>query len=35
MENNPNSHAAFQADITGRFGILPNFFRSTLTGESP
>ena len=29
MENNPNSHAAaFEADVTRRFGILPNFFRS-------
>jgi signal transduction histidine kinase len=28
MENNSNSHAAFEADVTGRFGILPNFFRS-------
>ncbi|HMH87648.1 MAG TPA: hybrid sensor histidine kinase/response regulator [Steroidobacteraceae bacterium] len=29
MENNLNSSAAFQADVTARFGILPNFFRST------
>ena len=28
MENNLNSHAAFEADVTRRFGILPNFFRS-------
>ena len=28
MVNNPNSHAAFEADVTRRFGILPNFFRS-------
>jgi signal transduction histidine kinase len=28
MVNNPNSHAAFEADVAGRFGILPNFFRS-------
>jgi signal transduction histidine kinase len=28
MEYNLNSDAAFQADVAGRFGILPNFFRS-------
>jgi signal transduction histidine kinase len=28
MVDNPNSHAAFEADVTRRFGILPNFFRS-------
>jgi signal transduction histidine kinase len=28
MENNPNSSAEFEADVAGRFGILPNFFRS-------
>jgi signal transduction histidine kinase len=28
MENKLNSHAAFEADVTRRFGILPNFFRS-------
>src|SRR3982075_1812527 len=28
MENNSNSSAAFEADVAGRFGILPNFFRS-------
>jgi signal transduction histidine kinase len=28
MENNLNSHAAFEAVVTRRFGILPNFFRS-------
>ena len=28
MENNPDSGATFEADVVGRFGILPNFFRS-------
>jgi signal transduction histidine kinase len=28
MENDLISNAAFEADVTGRFGILPNFFRS-------
>jgi signal transduction histidine kinase len=28
MEDNLNSNAAFEANVTGRFGILPNFFRS-------
>src|SRR5882757_3449864 len=28
MESNPNSHAAFEAGVARRFGILPNFFRS-------
>jgi signal transduction histidine kinase/CheY-like chemotaxis protein len=28
MENDLNSNAALQADVTSRFGILPNFFRS-------
>ena len=28
MKGNPNSSTAFEADITHRFGILPNFFRS-------
>jgi signal transduction histidine kinase len=28
MENNLTSHAAFEADVARRFGILPNFFRS-------
>ena len=28
MENHLNPHAAFEADVTRRFGILPNFFRS-------
>jgi hypothetical protein len=28
MENNLDSHAAFEADVTRRFGIFPNFFRS-------
>jgi signal transduction histidine kinase len=28
MENSLDSNAAFQAEVTGRFGILPNFFRS-------
>lgn len=28
VENNPYSSAAFEAEVTGRFGILPNFFRS-------
>jgi signal transduction histidine kinase len=28
MDNNLNSHAAFEAEVTRRFGILPNFFRS-------
>jgi signal transduction histidine kinase len=31
MESNPNSHAAFEAGVTRRFGILPNFFRSART----
>jgi signal transduction histidine kinase len=29
MKKNLNSNAEFQADVTARFGILPNFFRST------
>src|SRR5580658_7228703 len=28
MENNLTSHAAFEAEVARRFGILPNFFRS-------
>jgi signal transduction histidine kinase/CheY-like chemotaxis protein len=28
MEKDLNSNAAFQSDVTSRFGILPNFFRS-------
>jgi signal transduction histidine kinase len=28
MENYSHLNAAFEADVTGRFGILPNFFRS-------
>jgi hypothetical protein len=28
MKNDPKSGAAFQAVVAGRFGILPNFFRS-------
>jgi signal transduction histidine kinase len=28
MENDPKSGAAFEAAVAGRFGILPNFFRS-------
>jgi len=28
MENNFSSHAGFEADVSRRFGILPNFFRS-------
>jgi signal transduction histidine kinase len=28
MENDSKSGTAFEADVTGRFGILPNFFRS-------
>jgi signal transduction histidine kinase len=28
MESNSNSHAAFEAGVARRFGILPNFFRS-------
>jgi signal transduction histidine kinase len=28
MHNNPDSSTAFEAEVTGRFGILPNFFRS-------
>ena len=28
MENNPYSSAMFDAEVAGRFGILPNFFRS-------
>jgi signal transduction histidine kinase len=28
MENESSAGAAFEADVTGRFGILPNFFRS-------
>jgi signal transduction histidine kinase len=28
MENDSSSGAAFEAEVTGRFGILPNFFRS-------
>jgi signal transduction histidine kinase len=28
MENNPNVSATFEAEVIGRFGILPNFFRS-------
>ena len=29
MKGDLNSNAAFEADVVGRFGILPNFFRST------
>jgi signal transduction histidine kinase len=28
MEHDPDSSAAFEAEVAGRFGILPNFFRS-------
>ncbi|HTB89836.1 MAG TPA: hybrid sensor histidine kinase/response regulator [Steroidobacteraceae bacterium] len=28
MENDSNSRTTFEADVIGRFGILPNFFRS-------
>jgi len=28
MENDSDSSAAFEAEVAGRFGILPNFFRS-------
>jgi signal transduction histidine kinase len=28
MDNDPNSSAAFEAEVAGRFGMLPNFFRS-------
>ena len=28
MKGIPNSSTTFEADVTGRFGILPNFFRS-------
>jgi signal transduction histidine kinase len=28
MENHPRSSAAFEAEVTRRFGVLPNFFRS-------
>jgi signal transduction histidine kinase/CheY-like chemotaxis protein len=28
MENTQDSSAAFEADVIGRFGLLPNFFRS-------
>jgi signal transduction histidine kinase len=28
MENDSNSNAALEADVNGRFDILPNFFRS-------
>jgi signal transduction histidine kinase len=28
MENYPNSNATFEAEVIGRFGIFPNFFRS-------
>jgi hypothetical protein len=28
MENDSNSSAALEADVAGRFDILPNFFRS-------
>jgi hypothetical protein len=28
MQNDPVSNAAFEPDVTGRFGMVPNFFRS-------
>ena len=28
MHNNQDSSTAFEAEVAGRFGILPNFFRS-------
>jgi hypothetical protein len=28
MERSSDDRSSFQAEVTGRFGILPNFFRS-------